>query len=133
MELRGRRLPTKQAHAAAGAPVDAPARGPRVLYKLAGGTHAARFQVELHAMASGQGQASGGRRLRGAGDAPALHFQSLGQLAGLGMVQLPHGEAADWLLQALQSHPGTSPPASPSAGPLCSCLGIQAAASALQR
>ena len=106
-------MPTPQARAAAGAPVDALARGPRVLYKLAGGTQAAPFQAELHAMASGQGQASGGRRLRGAGGAPALHFQSLGQLAGLEMVQLPHGEAADWLLQALQSHPGASPLASP--------------------
>ena len=113
MELKGRRLPTAQARAAAGAPADALPRGLRVLYKLAGGTQAAPFQAELRAMASGQGQASGGRRLHGAGGAPALHFQSLGQLAGLEMVQLPHGEAADWLLQALQSHPGASPPASP--------------------
>ena len=105
-------MPTPQARAAAGAPVDALPRGPRVLYKLAGGTQAAPFQAELHAMA-GEGQASGGRRLRGAGGAPALHFQSLGQLAGLEMVQLPHGAAADWLLQALQSHPGAPPPASP--------------------
>ena len=106
-------MPAPQARAAPGAPGDALVRGPRVLYKLAGGTQAAPFRAELHAMASSQGWALGGRRLRGSGDAPVLHFQPLGQLAGLEMVQLPHGQEADWLLQALQSHPGAVAPVRP--------------------
>ncbi|KAK9839437.1 hypothetical protein WJX81_001957 [Elliptochloris bilobata] len=95
-----------QAGAASSAVEDLPARGPRILYKLHGSTEPAPFQHELHAMATDKGGRSL-RRLRQAADgASGLRFQSLGQLAGLEMVQMPHGQASDWLLQALQSHPG---------------------------
>ena len=85
---------------------DVPARGPRILYKLHDSTAPAAFQRDVHRLAgSSQGTGARLRRLQQASH-PGLHFQSLGQLAGLEMVQLPHGQPANRLLQALQSHPG---------------------------